>query len=519
MDYSKKTLAELKELWKASGLKGYSTKSKAELINGLLPPAEAAPSPPQNTVVTHPVSKNVLSLFSGAGGDTCGLEQAGWKVRHFSEFNTSAIQTHLAAFPESTLLKGSDGSNDIKAVPDETFVSLRGSVDLIFAGFPCFVAGTLVLTQRGYVPIETVTLDDQLMTHTGAFQGILNLQQKRVPASTTLHSMRVKYHPQELVGTSEHPFYVRTRQRTWDVTARKYTYAFKAPEWKPFRALTKDDFCGMTINSNSVVPTHTVTVRKNAHRVDTLKITLDSKDQWFTLGYFVGDGWIEETDHKIRFSILESDTHVLKRIQTVLPITDKCVRSGPCLKYGCSSAAWFQIFEQFGRHGKMIPEWVQDAPVEFVQEFLAGYAAADGCVKKNGVLRLGTVSPNLAFGVQRLYLKLGHIASVQKTARKPTCAQRDTYEIDVRFKKTKQPSAFVEDGYAWMAPFKLSQHATTAQQTVYNFEVETDNSYIVENTVVHNCQGFSHAGKKRTDDPRNELVHQFVRAVKQIQPT
>jgi hypothetical protein len=42
-------------------------------------------------------------------------------------------------------------------------------------------------------------------------------------------------------------------------------------------------------------------------------------------------------------------------------------------------------------------------------------------VKKNGVLRLSTVSPNLAFGVQRLYLKLGHIASVQKTARKPTC--------------------------------------------------------------------------------------------------
>ncbi len=33
------------------------------------------------------------------------------------------------------------------------------------------------------------------------------------------------------------------------------------------------------------------------------------------------------------------------------------------------------------------------------------------------------------------------------------------------------------------------------------------------------CQGFSHAGKKRTDDPRNELVHEFVRAVRLIQPT
>jgi len=32
------------------------------------------------------------------------------------------------------------------------------------------------------------------------------------------------------------------------------------------------------------------------------------------------------------------------------------------------------------------------------------------------------------------------------------------------------------------------------------------------------CQGFSHAGKKRVDDPRNELVHEFVRATKIIKP-
>ena len=32
------------------------------------------------------------------------------------------------------------------------------------------------------------------------------------------------------------------------------------------------------------------------------------------------------------------------------------------------------------------------------------------------------------------------------------------------------------------------------------------------------CQSFSHAGKKRMDDPRGELVHQFVRAVKCVGP-
>lgn len=32
------------------------------------------------------------------------------------------------------------------------------------------------------------------------------------------------------------------------------------------------------------------------------------------------------------------------------------------------------------------------------------------------------------------------------------------------------------------------------------------------------CQGFSHAGKKRTDDSRNELFFEFVRVTKIIQP-
>jgi DNA (cytosine-5)-methyltransferase 1 len=33
------------------------------------------------------------------------------------------------------------------------------------------------------------------------------------------------------------------------------------------------------------------------------------------------------------------------------------------------------------------------------------------------------------------------------------------------------------------------------------------------------CQGFSHAGRKRNEDPRNELVHEFIRATRIIQPT
>lgn len=83
------------------------------------------------------VRNRILSLFSGAGGDTRGFEDGGWKVTHFSEFNEPAIQTHQQAFPSSKLLRGKDDSTNIKDIPDSTFQELRGQIDLIFAGFPC----------------------------------------------------------------------------------------------------------------------------------------------------------------------------------------------------------------------------------------------------------------------------------------------------------------------------------------------------------------------------------------------
>ena len=81
------------------------------------------------------MAKKAISRFSGAGGDTLGLEGAGFKVVAFNEFNKAAIETHLQNFPNSTLLQ--DKSPDITKVPDEKFTPYKGQIDIVFAGFPC----------------------------------------------------------------------------------------------------------------------------------------------------------------------------------------------------------------------------------------------------------------------------------------------------------------------------------------------------------------------------------------------
>lgn len=77
-----------------------------------------------------------ISLFSGAGGDTLGMEIAGVHVIAFSENNKDCIATHKAQFPESKWL-GESVKGDISKIPDSEFEEYTGKIHVVFAGFPC----------------------------------------------------------------------------------------------------------------------------------------------------------------------------------------------------------------------------------------------------------------------------------------------------------------------------------------------------------------------------------------------
>jgi DNA (cytosine-5)-methyltransferase 1 len=478
------------------------------------------------------VAKQAISLFSGAGGDSLGLKQAGYNVVAFSEFKKPAIATHLKEFPTCKLISCSEtGSTDITKIPDEPFEYYHGQVDVIFSGFPCFTKDTLVLTNNGYKEIQNVSLEDKLLTHAGKFQTIVNLQRKIY--NGTLYDLKLKYHPEIITCTEEHPFYIREKKKVWNNSLRKYEYSFGEAEWKNASQLTMNDYYGMVINTQNDIPSFTFQKKINKSKKEKVSISLDSKEQWFMMGYFIGDGWIQDTKkydgirdtHIIRFRFHEDNTDVIEHIKKVLPITYKQKKSGKSVVYGCADFTWFNILKEFGKyaHGKLIPEWVHNAPKEFIQEFINGYVVADGNITDKKI-KFSTVSYNIAYSIQRLYLKLGHIVSINKTIRPKTCIiqgrtynQKDTYQIEYHPNNENKYSSFIEGNYVWYAPFKITTRETQDEH-VYNFEVETDNSYIVCNSIVHNCQGFSHAGKKKSDDPRNELVYEFVRVVNIVKP-
>jgi DNA (cytosine-5)-methyltransferase 1 len=283
-----------------------------------------------------------------------------------------------------------------------------------------------------------------------------------------------------------------------------------------------NDYFGMVINKDKTVPI----LKVNSSKVDTVNIRLDNPDQWFTMGYFVSNGYILDDTHTICFTFHKHDVESIDTVKRVLDITykEKIYQNG--LLYKCANLTWFNILKHFGKGryaDKLIPEWIQNAPKHLVRDFINGYnIAANGYIRRDSSIRIVTPSYNLAYGLQRLYLKIGNIANIDKTIGPKSKIwpelHRDTYEVCIYTEKQRKQSSFIEGNYVWYAPYEITTRYTQ-NESVYNFEVETDNSYIVYNAVVHNCQGFSNAGKKAVDDPRNTLFLEFLRATKLLEPS
>lgn len=74
-----------------------------------------------------------ISLFSGMGGDTLGMKNAGIDVVAYSEKESKFRETHDKNFEGCELI----GNGNILETRDDEFEKYKNHVDMIFAGFPC----------------------------------------------------------------------------------------------------------------------------------------------------------------------------------------------------------------------------------------------------------------------------------------------------------------------------------------------------------------------------------------------
>lgn len=404
-----------------------------------------------------------------------------WKLVNFCELDKYAIKSYCAIHNVDESLN----LGDITKV-DETKLE---PFNMICGGSPCFVEGTLVLTEDGYTPIEDVKIGDHVLTHTNDYKKVVKTM---INETNTIY--KVDTMPSEsLYVTGEHPFYVRKRYREWNNNRRMYDRKFSNPEWIEAKKLNRDYFIGTAINNKSIIP-----VTNN-----NLSKYMNDNNFWYLIGRYFGDGWIKN-DNCIIICGNEREVSQIKNIAELLDLKSSIYKERTVYKvYIYLDNVGFYC-EQFGRGAanKHLTSDILDLPIDKLRSFMDGYIDADGTYTQNHY-KVTTVSRELVYGIGQCVAKAyNRPFSIYFIQRPKICEiegrivnQKDQYQITYKLDTNTQDKAFYEDGYIWSPVNDVNQKEYDG--LVYNLEVEEDNSYVVQNIIAHNCQDFSVAGKQK----------------------
>lgn len=452
------------------------------------------------------------SLFSGFGGlDNAITSVLDAEVVWVCDNDPAASKVLATRYP------GIPNLGDITAVDWDTVKP----VDIICGGSPCFPAGTLIDTEDGYRPIETIRVGDRIRTHRRRYRPVVQLMRRQAEDTITVKAMGTP----AFVTTREHPFWIRRKDRVWNNDLRRYDRTWGAPEWVEAGLLDAGCFLGLPLDErDSNVPEL-------------------GPELAYLIGRWLGDGWIRDSKRTSaipqgrRGSRLESrwwnvficcahdEANDLEQRITAAGYASGRLRQRTVTKFRIGSKSLVKLLTDFGRGagGKRIPGWVYRLPVEDQRQLWQGWVDSDGSVQADGQVRVTTVSVELAHGMARVARNAYHRAvSVHHSPMPETCViegrtvnQRDQYQVCL---PTGNREAFVEDGWVWV-PVRSVTDAPAAE--VFNFGVEEDESYTAWGFAVHNCQDISAAGRRLGMLPgtRSGLWTSMANAIAALRPS
>ncbi|EPR5710996.1 Dam family site-specific DNA-(adenine-N6)-methyltransferase [Escherichia coli] len=376
------------------------------------------------------------------------------------------------------------------------------SPDVLVGGTPCFTAGHMVLCKNGYKPIEDVCPGDYVVSHLGRLQQVKRVGSKI--ANTGL--LNAVGQPLGIRTTNDHPFLaVRWKAQN---TRKNGTYfkreLLSEPEWRAACDMPGYQWCALT-NFNIASP-------------DICSRFLSEEQAMYLAGAYVGDGYIRRWRGKSKKAVVFGiNCQKLRKFHCRIPENIFSVASEirGSIKVTLNDTCYANwLNEHFGElsHAKRIPAWVMSHPLRHV--FLQGYLDTDGTPSGKAGFRINSVSPALAWGVAELSQTCGYVSSVsfievepKKVIEERVVNQRNYYQVTICPQKLSRKSRLAHG----MLLRTVKEFKSVGLDTVYNIEVESDHSYILNGAVVHNCQAFSIAGLRGgLDDERGALTLKYV---------
>ena len=427
--------------------------------------------------------------FCGGGGSGSGILRAykrlgiranGTFVNHWDK----AIEIHEANHPEHRHFKEDLFLMDpVQHMP-------RRQYGLGWSSPSCFPEHVMVTTSKGQIPIKDIKVGDIVLTHKGRWRPVVALM--NTVKDTIILKGQGHY---GLETTEEHPFYskrITNRPSLKDAKTGGRSGPRKRKMENPYWPEAKTMAGKLWALPRTVEP---------------LPLPMDMNsivDEGFFsfVGRWLGDGHLSKGDVSICAGYHELEdwnarlTRINLRYADGTPVSIRYTDKETARAYNFGNAQlcrWLQREFGSGAHRKNIPGWVYGLPENWKAALVDGYMSADGTEEK---LRDAcfTVSDRLANGIKLLVVSRGFAVSHHR-------GDRAAGEIQGRVtpackgtrlgwtREIQKETSFRDSKHC----FQFCKEVKTGRKdvTVYNFEVEEDNSYVVDGIVVHNCQQFS----------------------------
>lgn len=330
----------------------------------------------------------------------------------------------------------------------------------------CLAEGTLVLTKRGYVPIETIEVgEDEVLTNSGEWHKVIAKAKTQENASVV---QTVAQGVPKLITTPDHKIMAK---RGYGKCPKENIVRVNA-DW----TMAKDlDGCYV----KSVMPPE-------------IESTIDAQE-WWIIGRWLADGHIDSRGNQYFISVGKDkwDRFELCASGHIGHVSER--EDLNCKQVGLVnlSDAAKDVLKKCGKGAlnKVLPVEAISLNKELSESLYSGYMSGDGHFMEDGKETATSVSRALMLGMAIVAQKVkGKVAAVYAgRGERESTIQGRTVHCNPEWNMVISPhfcySSIAEDG-TWKKVKRVDDAGTA---DVWSIEVETDHSYMAEGCIVKNC--------------------------------